>query len=133
MYVFLLCFESLFNKLSCRKPLWAFLDGWFFQWIDLCFWVVRVRSTCPHHNKHHNEFEVYSLKSDSWRSIHCLKDELLFTEVGKFVNGKLHWATCDGHLHEGWSISSIDLSCEEWGVVELPCYGEGNGVFSLGV
>ncbi|XP_049410343.1 F-box/kelch-repeat protein At3g23880-like [Solanum stenotomum] len=95
--------------------------------------VLRVRSTCQHHNKHHNEFEVYSLKTDSWRSIHCLKNELLFTEVGKFVNGKLHWATCDGHLHEGWIISSIDLSCEEWGVVELPCYGEGNGVFSLGV
>ncbi|KAG5602020.1 hypothetical protein H5410_033390 [Solanum commersonii] len=95
--------------------------------------VVRVRSTCQHQNKHYNEFEVYSLKSDSWRSIHCLKNELLFTEVGKFVNGKLHWATCDGHFHEGWSISSIDLSCEEWGVVELPCYGEGNDVFSLGV
>ncbi|KAH0749471.1 hypothetical protein KY290_028703 [Solanum tuberosum] len=76
------------------------------------FWtVVRVRSTCQHHNKHYNEFEVYSLKSDSWRSIHCLKNELLFTEVGKFVNGKLHWATCDGHLHEMRDGASVLLIC----------------------
>ncbi|XP_060180332.1 F-box protein CPR1-like [Lycium barbarum] len=80
------------------------------------------------------EVKIYSLKSDSWRSIHSLQGGVYFRELGKFVNGKLHWATIDDHhLDKGCNIISIDLACEKLGAVELPCYGEGNSALSLGV
>ncbi|XP_019233642.1 PREDICTED: F-box/kelch-repeat protein At3g23880-like [Nicotiana attenuata] len=78
------------------------------------------------------EVNIYSLKSDSWTSIHVSRSGVLLSRCGKFVNGKLHWITKTAH---GWDIICIDLADGKWGKVEQPCYGEGklNFRLSLGV
>ncbi|MCD7458883.1 hypothetical protein HAX54_039478 [Datura stramonium] len=81
------------------------------------------------------EVNIYSLKNDSWRRIDCSHNVVGLTNSGKFVNGKLHWATTT-HLgfKEGWSITSFDLADEKWRKVERPYYGEeGDGILMLGV
>ncbi|KAK4341561.1 hypothetical protein RND71_040062 [Anisodus tanguticus] len=62
------------------------------------------------------------------------KGGVLLNDLGKFVNGKLHWATTArfGEYNDR-DIISIDLSDEKWGKVEQPCYEEGNFDFVPGV
>lgn len=80
------------------------------------------------------EVKIYSLKDDSWRSIHFAQDWVQFLNCGKFVNGKLHWANINGLcLHKGWNIISLDLSDEKWEKVEQPCYDEKDAILVLGV
>ncbi|XP_009775226.2 F-box/kelch-repeat protein At3g23880-like [Nicotiana sylvestris] len=74
------------------------------------------------------EVKIYSLKSNSWRSIDHFKGRLLLDDhSGKLVNGKLYW------LDKGWNIVSIDLACEKWAEVEQPCSCKKCGFLSLGV
>ncbi|XP_006360353.1 F-box/kelch-repeat protein At3g23880-like [Solanum tuberosum] len=80
------------------------------------------------------EVKIYGLKSDSWRNVDDFQGGVLLNDSGKFVKGKLHWATT-ARLGEynGWDIISIDLKDEKWGKIEQPCYEKGNFDFVLGV
>ncbi|XP_059316844.1 F-box/kelch-repeat protein At3g23880-like [Lycium ferocissimum] len=103
--------------------------------------VVGWQSFYPYHY----EVKIYSLNSDSWRSVddfpggrRYMKSEI---KLGLFVNGKLHWGnniTCScrdtcSHKIIDWDIISIDLVDAKWGKVEKPCYGEGDFTSKLGV
>ncbi|XP_059309983.1 uncharacterized protein LOC132061134 [Lycium ferocissimum] len=65
------------------------------------------------------EVKVYSLKSDSWRSMEDFEDGVRFRNSGLFLNGKLHWTTSCGlgeHSPRGpRGIVSIDMVDEKWG------------------
>ncbi|XP_059293584.1 F-box/kelch-repeat protein At3g23880-like [Lycium ferocissimum] len=75
----------------------------------------------------HAEVKIYSLKSDSWRSLDDCPSEVLLVGSGKFLNGKFHWDV-DG------KIISFDLGEEKWGkTMKQPCYGEGDFVIWLTV
>ncbi|KAG5594906.1 hypothetical protein H5410_036138 [Solanum commersonii] len=54
---------------------------------------------------------------------------------GKFVNGKLYWATTTAGLnaYESGYIISFDLSNEKWGKVEKASYTEGGRIPPVGV
>ncbi|MCD7451388.1 hypothetical protein HAX54_011696 [Datura stramonium] len=75
-----------------------------------------------------DEIKIYSLKSDSWRSVDPCPIEDLSIDSGKFVKGKLHWLTKTPGYNfcKGGDIISLDLADEKWGKVEQPCYGEGD-------
>ncbi|XP_016490847.1 F-box/kelch-repeat protein At3g23880-like [Nicotiana tabacum] len=81
------------------------------------------------------EVGIYSLKSDSWKSICSLPDGMGFLiELGKFVNGKLHWVNnINDYSYEGCNIISIDLVDEKWETVEQPSYEEGDIDLQLGL
>ncbi|XP_060181964.1 F-box protein CPR1-like [Lycium barbarum] len=82
------------------------------------------------------KLKIYSLKSDSWRSVDpwaSVDDRRSREQLdvsGKFVKGKLYWptATVDGLyvFYKEWTITSFDLANEKWGEVEHPCYEEGD-------
>ncbi|MCD7456592.1 hypothetical protein HAX54_032311 [Datura stramonium] len=82
-----------------------------------------------------NEVKIYSLKDDSWRSVHPPMDGLGVYGSGKFVNGKLHWAnhTTGVVFDRFWNIISLDLADGKWEKVDKPCNGEEGGVLVLGV
>ncbi|CAN4092894.1 unnamed protein product [Withania somnifera] len=83
---------------------------------------------------HHVEVEIYSLKSDSWRSKDDITDGVELIKPCKFVNGKLHWVNnVIGGFHKDKNIISIDLVDEKWGKVEQPCYGGVNFFLKLEV
>lgn len=70
---------------------------------------------------------IYSLKIDSWRTINELKRGFPIVFFGKFVNGKLYWASsADAANYDVCNIISLDLTYETWGKLELPNYGEGD-------
>ncbi|MCD7451387.1 hypothetical protein HAX54_011695 [Datura stramonium] len=80
--------------------------------------------------------EIYSLNSDSWRSIDDFPSGVLSMKSGMLVNGKLHWANTafqDLPSYNARGIISIDLANGKWGKVEQPCYGEGDFDSTLGV
>ncbi|KAM3222748.1 hypothetical protein P3L10_022018 [Capsicum annuum] len=52
--------------------------------------------------------------------------------TGKFVNGKLYWATSID-IKSGWHITSFNFSNEKWRKVERPYYGEEDKFLVLGV
>ncbi|XP_075086063.1 F-box protein CPR1-like [Nicotiana tabacum] len=73
------------------------------------------------------EVKIYSLKSDSWRSIHSLPQRVRLSGLSWFVNGKLHWDNnTDRFFGNGCNIIYIDLADEKWGKMEQPSYGKGN-------
>lgn len=82
--------------------------------------------------------QLYSLKSDSWKSLDDLPSALsggnLQGVSGTFVEGSLHWLsyTTDGP-DKRWNIISFNLADEKWGTLEKPCYEEGELVLWLGV
>ncbi|KAG9160270.1 hypothetical protein Leryth_027647 [Lithospermum erythrorhizon] len=93
--------------------------------------VVSIFCVFKESNVYENEVMVYSGKSDSWKTIEGFKDGVPLNDSGKFVNGKLHWATSPGfHSTNGgkskWSIVSIDVGDESWGELDqLPLWGRG--------
>ncbi|KAM3396167.1 hypothetical protein P3S68_005173 [Capsicum galapagoense] len=61
------------------------------------------------------EINIYSLKDDSWRTVHCSRR---VTRID---------------IKSGWSITSFHLSNEKWRKVERPYYGEEDKFLVLGV
>ncbi|KAM3396183.1 F-box/kelch-repeat protein like [Capsicum galapagoense] len=78
------------------------------------------------------EINIYSLKDNSWRTIHCSRRVTRLIGPGKFVNGTLYWATSID-IKSGWSITSFDLRNEKWKKVERPYCGEEDKFLVLGV
>ncbi|XP_049404313.1 F-box protein CPR1-like isoform X3 [Solanum stenotomum] len=75
------------------------------------------------------EAAIYSLKSDSWRTLEDFKPGVSYCGEAKFVNHKLHWIT---FRRRRMCITSIDLVDEKWGKLELPNYNKGRDL-KLGV
>ncbi|XP_006356410.1 F-box/kelch-repeat protein At3g23880-like isoform X1 [Solanum tuberosum] len=75
------------------------------------------------------EAAIYSLKSDSWRTLEDFKPGVSYCGEAKFVNHKLHWIT---FRRRRMSITSIDLVDEKWGKLDLPSYNKGRDL-KLGV
>ncbi|KAM3302430.1 hypothetical protein P3S67_016932 [Capsicum chacoense] len=78
------------------------------------------------------EINIYSLKDDSWRTIHFSWRVTWLIGSGKFVNGKHYWATSND-IKSGWGITYFDFSNEKWRKVERPYYGEEDKFLILGV
>ncbi|XP_060215771.1 F-box/kelch-repeat protein At3g23880-like [Lycium barbarum] len=77
---------------------------------------------------------IYSLRTDSWRTVDELQGIFLANYLGKFVNGKLYWVSSTGYSnHEVGNVISFDLANETWGKLELPICGEVDSHFKLGV
>ncbi|XP_059315925.1 F-box/kelch-repeat protein At3g23880-like isoform X1 [Lycium ferocissimum] len=77
---------------------------------------------------------IYSLRTDSWRTVNELQDIFLVNSSGKFVNGKLYWVSSTGiGINNVCNIISFDLADETWGKLELPSCGEVDSHFILGV
>lgn len=75
------------------------------------------------------EVKVYSLKNDSWATVHYCRETMLIAREdthwgtlmylsGLFVHGVLHW-------HRDRNIISFDLANEKWDKMEKPCYEVG--------
>ncbi|XP_015055624.1 F-box/kelch-repeat protein At3g23880-like [Solanum pennellii] len=78
-----------------------------------------------------HEVAIYSLKSDCWRRINHPPNGGRFINTGKFLNGKLYWASVvDVDMERDWSITSFDLNDEKWRKMEEPPCG--NDIFVLG-
>ncbi|KAG5588570.1 hypothetical protein H5410_049004 [Solanum commersonii] len=95
--------------------------------------VVVILFDFKHANSIRLEVKIYCLMSNSWRRVDnsCPPTGLYFNVSGKFVNGKLYWATNPvGHeyktMNDGWNIISFDLTDEKWGKAEKPTFGEGD-------
>ncbi|PHT77385.1 hypothetical protein T459_20907 [Capsicum annuum] len=84
------------------------------------------------YRRNFQEINIYSLKDDSWRIIHCSRGVTRLIGLGKFVNGKLYWATSID-IKNGWGITSFNFSNEKWRKVERPYYGEEYKFLVLGV
>ncbi|XP_060181962.1 F-box/kelch-repeat protein At3g06240-like [Lycium barbarum] len=117
-----------------------FIYGFGYDELHDDYKVVRY-TYCDGHS-HDVEVNIYSLKSDSWRNIHYLRGGMIFSLPGKFVNGKLYWATFLNGEHPNNSncplckdrnIISIDLVDEKLEKAEQPSYGEGANDLRLGV
>ncbi|KAF3629915.1 putative 60S ribosomal protein L13a-4-like [Capsicum annuum] len=62
--------------------------------------------------------DMYSVHSDSWRSIDDFPSGVLSMKSGVLVNGKLHWANTDllnDPSYNAWGIICIDLADGKWG------------------
>ncbi|KAK4356867.1 hypothetical protein RND71_022477 [Anisodus tanguticus] len=127
-----------FKKLPDSRPTlrcgYYFMYGFGYDEVHDDYKVVGIFCIFGSGSSYDVEVKIYGLKSDSWRNVDDFQGGLLLNDSGKFVNGKLHWATT-ARLGEynGWDIISIDLTDEKWGKVEQPCYEEGNFDFVLGV
>lgn len=85
-------------------------------------------------NVYETEVRVYSLESDSWRTIEDFKGGVPLDDSGKYANGKLHWVASHGFdSYHSWNIVSLDLGNETYGEVERPEYGEGVHYWIFGV
>ncbi|XP_051116337.1 F-box/kelch-repeat protein At3g23880-like [Andrographis paniculata] len=88
---------------------------------------------CDSGRSYETMVKVYSLNTNSWTRIDAAFDEgLPFDDVGKFVNGSLHWGRRVG-FDSRWDIVSFDLARESSGIVAQPRYVEGGFLPSLGV
>ncbi|XP_060181742.1 F-box/kelch-repeat protein At3g23880-like [Lycium barbarum] len=127
-----------FKKLPDSRPKlrcgYYFMYGFGYDEVRDDYKVVGIFCIFGSGGAYEVEVKIYGLKSDSWRNVDDFQGGLLLNDSGKFVNGKLHWATT-ARLGEYncWDIISVDLTDEKWGKVEQPCYEEGNFDFVMGV
>ncbi|PHT33879.1 hypothetical protein CQW23_25679 [Capsicum baccatum] len=79
---------------------------------------------------------IYSLRTDSWTTVHeQFQGIFLINRSGKFVNGKLYWASSSTGIsnYVMRKIISFDLANETWGSLVIPIDGEVNSHFRLGI
>lgn len=77
------------------------------------------------------DVQIYSLKSDSWRSINCLDNKQVgIYRPDRFVNGKIYFVNCNSFDRY---LIYIDLLNEKWQKMEQPTYGEGDYDLQLGL
>ncbi|XP_059304733.1 F-box/kelch-repeat protein At3g23880-like [Lycium ferocissimum] len=110
---------------------YSIMHGFGYDEVHDDYKVVAVSGASSYDISHQVEVEVkiYSVNSDSWRSIHDFNTGWKFIRWGMFVNGKLHWAGTTSEKfdsYNGWDIQSIDLADGKLGKVDKPCYGEGD-------
>ncbi|CAN4090921.1 unnamed protein product [Withania somnifera] len=126
-----------FKKLPDLRPMlrcgYYFMYGFGYDEVHDDYKVVGIFCIFGSGGSYNVEVKIYGLKRDFWRNVDDFDGGVLLNDSGKFVKGKLHWATT-ARLAEynGWEIISIDLTDEKWGKVEQPCYEEGNFDFVLG-
>ncbi|KAK6156411.1 hypothetical protein DH2020_010659 [Rehmannia glutinosa] len=77
--------------------------------------------------------KIYSLKTNSWKTLMGLDVDSFVEEGGKLVSGKLHWERKSDLNNRIWDIVSFDLKSEVYGIVDQPNYREGKYHPSLGV
>ncbi|XP_016453562.1 F-box/kelch-repeat protein At3g23880-like [Nicotiana tabacum] len=76
---------------------------------------------------------IYSLRTDSWRRVNNFPGYFPRDYLGKYVNGKIYWAsTADVDELNVCNLITLDLTDETWGKLELPNYGEANSRLMLG-
>ncbi|XP_048135109.1 putative F-box protein At3g16210 [Rhodamnia argentea] len=69
----------------------------------------------------YNVFDVFALKTGSWRRVHDKHDDLKYCrEVGTYVNGFLHWLVRGRDPWERKKIVSFGMSREKFADVLLP-------------
>ncbi|XP_019256262.1 PREDICTED: F-box/kelch-repeat protein At3g23880-like [Nicotiana attenuata] len=127
-----------FKKLpDCGVAGYYFMFGFGYDVLHDDYKVVGIYRNLSYKGLHNVEIKLYSLDSDSWRSIDDFQTGMLFIKSGIFVNGKLHWAntTSRNPSYKGWDIISINVADGKWVKVEKPCYGKRDFDFSpcLGV
>lgn len=115
-----------------RRGLFITKYGFGFDEVNDDYKVVGILSGFCSGGRYESMVKIYSLRSDSWKTIDVFKDGLPFDDNGKFVNGKLHWGRRFG-MDSKWDIVSFDLGSERCGMVEQPCYLDRGFYPSLGV
>ncbi|KAM3302438.1 hypothetical protein P3S67_016940 [Capsicum chacoense] len=88
--------------------------------------------TITRYPRNFQEININCLKDDSSQTIHCSRRVTRLIGSGKFVNGKLYWATSID-IKRRWGITSFDFSNEKWRKVERPYCGEEDKFLVLGV
>ncbi|XP_027120698.1 F-box/kelch-repeat protein At3g23880-like [Coffea arabica] len=73
---------------------------------------------------HDTIIEVYSLNTNSWRTIEGFKGDP-YENSFCFVSSKLHWTTCPTFSSVA-KIRCLDLTNDTYGEVEQPEFGDGN-------
>ncbi|XP_015075996.1 F-box/kelch-repeat protein At3g23880-like [Solanum pennellii] len=78
---------------------------------------------------------IYSSRTDSWTTLHDqLQGIFVLNRLGKFINGKIYWATSTGiHDFNVRNIIYFDVASDTWGSLELPVCGEEVFNIKLGV
>ncbi|XP_057467521.1 F-box/kelch-repeat protein At3g06240-like [Actinidia eriantha] len=79
-----------------------------------------------------SEVKVYNTRTHSWRRIGDFPCSCRLKDLGKFVNGKLHWIA---YIAESiaWVVVLLDLGTERFGEVSEPDYRNGHFDGVLGV
>jgi len=86
-----------------------FLYGFRYDEIHDDYKVVRICTNIGRQSDF-QEVNIYSLKNHSWWRTGYPHNETRLISSGKFVNGKLHWATSAGLGYQrGWGITSFDF------------------------
>ncbi|CAI9771097.1 unnamed protein product [Fraxinus pennsylvanica] len=119
-------YKKLPNVDVVMKPRLCIQYGFGFDEANEDYKVVGIFGRYENLGRYKTVVKVYSLKNDSWRRIENFKGGTPIHDMGKFVNGKLHWLASPRTVHTSsrWDIVSLDVEREIYGTVEQPNYGE---------
>ncbi|KAL1206559.1 putative F-box protein [Cardamine amara subsp. amara] len=75
-----------------------------------------------------NEFEIYEINSNLWRTLDATLDyELKNEDSGMFLKGKTYWFASDENEEQlGLFLVSFDYTTERFERLLLPCQGQGH-------